>query len=71
MLAVIKKEKDFEIRADLYGESLLLQPKGLQLCYDAALTIQTLVPQGTSCGKEQGFLMKHFPHPALTSGRRG
>ena len=63
--------QDPEIRADVFADVLLLEPEHNQLCYDANLSIQTIVSDSEICNGtvDSGVLLKHYTHPPLT-GRR-
>ena len=67
-------EEDPELRADAFGEVLVLKPREQKLCYDPVLKLQTLTDPSVVCNGdgEEGSeeLMRHYSHPALAGGVR-
>lgn len=67
-LAEIDEEPDPELRADAFGELLVLKPRNQKLCYDPVLTLQTLTDPSDPCdgnGNNGEHLMRHYTHAPL------
>jgi len=69
LLVIDRGEQDPEVRADAFGELLVLKPREQKLCYDPFLKLQTLVGTSVECtgdGDEGSKeLMRHYSHPPL------